>query len=199
MTRMIGRLVLAMLLLPTTGAVFLVLMAPVLAAATNGPPDALLLLAAWTGVYLYIGAYWTLLWRRLVRWTRWRTLATAASVPAAIAAGIGFGLIFSAVVPGAPIPIAIMIGGGAPPIVWTLATVLIWCETPRERGQRLASITTGGVVCPVCGYNMTGLRDAVCPECGAAFTLEQLLAGQPMQDDDALIDRAAPTAARCSS
>lgn len=178
-----------MLLLPTAGAVFLVLMAPVFAAATRGGPDVLLMLAAWTGVYAYIAVYWTLLWRGLVRWTTGRAMATAAAGPAALLAGAAFGAIFTGVAPGAPVQVAILVGGGIPPIVWTLATVLIWRETPRERAERLGGMASGGVVCPVCGYNLTGLREATCPECGSSFTLERLLAAQPARDAGALLDR----------
>jgi len=30
--------------------------------------------------------------------------------------------------------------------------------------------------CPACGYNMTGLQQARCPECGEAYTLDELFA-----------------------
>lgn len=30
------------------------------------------------------------------------------------------------------------------------------------------------MTCPACGYNMRGLTEARCPECGAEFTLDQL-------------------------
>jgi hypothetical protein len=39
------------------------------------------------------------------------------------------------------------------------------------------------VVCPLCGYNLTGLRQAACPECGDTFTLDQLAAAQPRAVD----------------
>ena len=32
------------------------------------------------------------------------------------------------------------------------------------------------IACPTCGYNLTGLREARCPECGSQFTLDQLYA-----------------------
>jgi hypothetical protein len=34
------------------------------------------------------------------------------------------------------------------------------------------------VNCPQCGYSLVGLVEARCPECGAGFTLDQLLAAQ---------------------
>jgi DNA-directed RNA polymerase subunit RPC12/RpoP len=30
------------------------------------------------------------------------------------------------------------------------------------------------IACPSCGYNLRGLKEAKCPECGAEFTLDQL-------------------------
>ena len=79
-----------------------------------------------------------------------------------------------------PFQITILLGGGVVPIVWVLGTVIVWRETPDERIARLAAIGAT-VVCPLCGYNMAGLKTAVCPECGSAFTLDQLVAAQPRE------------------
>jgi hypothetical protein len=84
---------------------------------------------------------------------------------------------------------ALLVGGGVPPIVWVLATVLIWRETPQERMQRLAAGGAGTLACPICGYNMTGLREARCPECGVGMTLDELVAAQARRDAVALADR----------
>jgi hypothetical protein len=77
-----------------------------------------------------------------------------------------------------PVQFAVLIGGGTVPIAWVLGTVIVWRETAPERAQRLAAFGAA-VVCPLCGYNMAGLRTACCPECGGTFTLEQLVAAQP--------------------
>jgi len=185
MTRLICRLVLAMLLLPTAGAVFLLLMAPALAQPQG--PSQLWMLSAWLGVYTYITAYWTLLWKGYVRWTRFRLYATAAAWPAVMALGAAFGLVFQQLTR-APVEVAILVGGGVPPIVWTLATVLLWRETTSERAARLTTLRGGGVLCPICSYNLTGLREARCPECGVHFTLEQLFAAQRGEDAPTPLD-----------
>ncbi|RMD60813.1 MAG: hypothetical protein D6824_08860 [Planctomycetota bacterium] len=187
MTRLICRLVLAMLLLPTAGAVFLLLMAPVMV-QPPGTSRLWWMLLAWLGVYTYITAYWTLLWNGFVRWTRLRLWAAAAAWPVGLALGAAFGLGFQRLTAGAPLEAAVLVGGGVPPIVWTLATVLLWRETPRERAARLAALGGGSVLCPLCGYNLTGLHEARCPECGASFTLERLFAAQPGRDERTLQD-----------
>ena len=72
MTATVARLVLAMLLLPATGVVFVLAMLVIVSQNTGGPPEAALLLLLWTLVYAFIAAYWVLLWRGVVAWTRWR-------------------------------------------------------------------------------------------------------------------------------
>lgn len=183
---------LAMLILPVTGALFIVLFAALMGPFLNsgGPPPAWAMLPVWAGVYAFIGLYWVLLWRPVVRWTRRRRLATILSIPITLAAGVAFGLGFQALARGSPGFLAMMVGGGVPPIVWVLATVLIWRETPSERAARLARTGGDGVVCPVCGYNMTGLSESACPECGARYTLEALIAAQPAADGATLAEPA---------
>ena len=69
-TRLIARLVLAMLLLPLSGALFVLLVA--VATSQGGRPAVYQLVIVWMIVYAFIGVYWILLWRNLVRWTRER-------------------------------------------------------------------------------------------------------------------------------
>jgi len=64
-----------------------------------------------------------------------------------------------------------------------LGTVIAWRETPRERADRLARLGAA-IVCPLCGYNLAGFREARCPECGGSFTLDQLAATQPLPSSD---------------
>ncbi|MDB5303490.1 MAG: hypothetical protein JWM97_1039, partial [Phycisphaerales bacterium] len=42
------------------------------------------------------------------------------------------------------------------------------------------------VVCPTCGYNLTGLTATRCPECGSQFTLDELMAAQPGREGEEL-------------
>jgi DNA-directed RNA polymerase subunit RPC12/RpoP len=63
------------------------------------------------------------------------------------------------------------------PLLWLVATVLIWKETATERAERFGGAGGRAVACPRCGYNLTGLSSTQCPECGAQFTLDELAAG----------------------
>jgi DNA-directed RNA polymerase subunit RPC12/RpoP len=72
-----------------------------------------------------------------------------------------------------------MFGTILAPLLWLIATVFIWRETPAERGRRVRSAGNAGIACPTCGYNLTGLSESRCPECGNRFTLDELLAAQP--------------------
>jgi hypothetical protein len=177
MTATIARLVLAMLILPATGAVFVILFAAML--RPGGPPSPAGLLFLWAVVYAFVGSYWTLLWRSTVRWNGRRLLNTLGGTAVALASGVGMGVLCMALNDRIPPQVLIMFGGGIVPIVWVLLTVLAWRETPGERTMRLAAAGAADIVCPMCGYRMTGLREARCPECGGAFTLEQLVAAQP--------------------
>ena len=181
MTRTVARLILAMLLLPCTGAVFLLLMLTVVASAGgNGPPPVARLLLMWFLLYGFVGAYWILLWRDMVAWTRRRVLLTAAAT--AVSLTIGATAAMLTVILSrqqVPPPVAVLFGGGTVPITWVLATVLIWRETAAERLGRLTASGMPALACPLCGYNLAGLTEARCPECGASFTLEQLVLSRP--------------------
>ena len=65
MTRTVARLILAMLLLPCTGAVFLLLMLT-LVAPVGGPPSVARLMLMWFLLYGFVGAYWVVLWFDMV-------------------------------------------------------------------------------------------------------------------------------------
>ena len=177
MTRTVARLVLAMLLLPASGAVFIILFVAML--QPGSPPSVFRLILLWSIVYLFIAVYWLLLWRSEVRWTPRRVVATAGGTAVALLSGVGMAALCIAVNNILPPQVLVLAGGGAVPIAWVLLTVIVWRETADERAQRLAAAGASDVICPVCGYRMTGLREARCPECGAAYTLEQLMAVQP--------------------
>lgn len=184
MTRLLVRLVLAMLTLPICAAVFVAGM--LLAAATapgGGPPSPVAVWLVWLVVYSVLGAYWTLVWAALVRWTARRVTLTALAALPSLAIAVVFVLIATSLGPAAPPnEIAILLGGGLAPIAWVLATMLIWRETAAERAERLARLGIEALRCPLCAYSMQGLHTSDCPECGARFTIEQLLSAQACRD-----------------
>ena len=174
MTRTVARLILAMLLLPCTGAVFLLLLLTLIVPA-GGPPSVARLLLMWLLLYVFVGTYWVILWRDLVPWTGRRVAHTALATVLSLAGGFVVALGCLAINRQVPPPIAVLIGGGTVPITWVLSTVLIWRETPDERLARLTTHGMPAIACPLCGYNLAGLTEARCPECGGSFTLEQVV------------------------
>ena len=177
MTRTVARLILAMLLLPCTGAVFLLLFLALV--PMSGPPPVGRLLLVWAGLYVFVGTYWVVLWRDMVTWNRRRTRLTALATVLSLAGGIAVALGCQAVNRLLPPQIAILVGGGTVPITWVLATVLLWRETAGERLARLTSQGMPAIACPLCGYSLAGLTEARCPECGGRFTLEQVVLARP--------------------
>jgi DNA-directed RNA polymerase subunit RPC12/RpoP len=152
-------------------------------AAIRSDEEALLLSDLLAGCYLVVA--WILVWRPQVSWTPQRRLRTGLAVvwslvPASAAAWL---LMLSQ-------PrheeVAIIIGGMAWVVSWLGSSVLVWRETAVERVLRIKGIADGVVNCPNCGYNMTGLDQARCPECGSRYTLNELFA--VLQEQTADVD-----------
>ena len=185
MTATIARLILAMLILPATGAVFiLTFIAFVARSGGPGPPTLAAVTMLWMIVYAFVATYWIVLWRTTVNWTTARVWKTALAGLAAVTVGAAFAVTATAVNRQIPPAIALLLGGGTVPIIWVLGTVLLWRETASERLARMSKlINAPTILCPVCGYNLTGLREARCPECGGSFTLDELVAAQPQRDE----------------
>jgi hypothetical protein len=127
--------------------------------------------------WAFVAAYWILLWRRTVRWTATRrrltALVTLGSAAAGLVAGLAIHLIEDEV--------SGFFGSTVAPIVWLIATTLVWRESNDERAERIAG--PGTVFCPSCGYNLSGLHGTRCPECGKEFTLDALLAARSVDAD----------------
>ena len=70
------------------------------------------------------------------------------------------------------------------PVCWILGTIIVWKETPLERIERLNLYNRRSVHCPACQYNMTGLSETRCPECGKSFTIDELFVAQQDQQLD---------------
>jgi hypothetical protein len=176
MSQLIARLILAMLTLPLAGIVFVLGMLPL--TQTPGAPPGLAIAAVWALTSIFVFVYWIVLWRRMVQWSRARIIKTYIAIAASCAVSISLFVIIRAVVASIPDGPIALLTGGLTPLVFVTTTVFIWRETGEERQARIAARGFETVACLTCGYNLTGLCEARCPECGATFTLEALLAGQ---------------------
>jgi hypothetical protein len=124
---------------------------------------------------------WVAIWSPQVTWTHTRRRLTACSLPASVAAASALGLALALLSDADEL--GVIVAGMAWIVIWMASTVLIWRETRAERAARLRAITTGTVCCLRCGYNMTGLHEARCPECGTQYTLNELLAAATSVED----------------
>jgi len=181
MTTLVARIVLAVLMFPLAFCLGLVLLVSLRSSGFLSGKGHFSFSLAVTAVFVIL--YWGLLWHRSIRWTGRRVALTLISIPACALVGV-----ISLVVMAGPAPQdegALFIGSTIAVSIWLTVTVLIWRETPSERIDRIRRATNGALFCPKCGYNMTGLHEARCPECGTRFTLDQLVAAQKQDQLDA--------------
>jgi hypothetical protein len=176
MTQIVARLVLAMLLFPIAGGAFLLILVSQIRGA--GPPSVIGVVTNCGIVFGFVVVYWFTLWRSVVRWSARRIFRTVVATILSVVAASAGGAVFSAVNPRVPHQVAIMVAGGFVTLLWLLLTVLLWRETAPERMERLAKQGSLAISCPICGYSLSGLTLARCPECGTSFTLDQLLAAE---------------------
>ena len=58
-------------------------------------------------------------------------------------------------------------------VVLSGAILAVGCRMRDDRRRRAAEVREARGLCPGCGYDLTGLRDPVCPECGTVqYTVE---------------------------
>ncbi|MCH7546647.1 MAG: hypothetical protein IID30_09640 [Planctomycetes bacterium] len=113
-----------------------------------------------------------------MQWTNRRIGLSLAAGAASIIAGGTLGLLVSFV----DDSFGVFVGGISAILLWLVSTCLIWRETREERTSRLRGASSQAIACPNCGYNMTGLRATMCPECGTTYTIDELLAAQPTME-----------------
>ncbi|MCH8824215.1 MAG: hypothetical protein IH984_12005 [Planctomycetes bacterium] len=123
----------------------------------------------------FVAGYWTLIWRKPVRWTQKRIKLTLLAAVLAIIIAVCIGSMMSFV----DDTFGAFIGGATAILLWLMFTVFIWRESKEERAARISISELQVVVCPDCGYNLTGLRQTTYPECGSSYTINELLASQP--------------------
>lgn len=177
MSHLLARIMLALLMLPLAAVVYGVTIAILIEFLFPFPREDAAFAISGLVTSTFMAAYWIVLWRRTVRWTRARIVLTGGAVLAAAAGGGAVGGVGSIVDSG----FGIFIGWIFANLAWLALTVFAWQETKTERAARIRTGTSRVVTCPRCGYNMTGLGQAACPECGASFTLDELIDSQPEQ------------------
>jgi hypothetical protein len=179
MSRLISQIMLAILLFPLAGLLYFVVVVLYWKTMRNWSQSSMDtgFLTAGFFAWAFIAVYWTLLWRKGVRWTSSRTQGTLMCFLAAGVFAFGIGALVNLVED----EVSYFVGTAAAPLLWQVGTVLVWRETAAERAERLDRSGAGALVCPTCGYNLTGLKGTRCPECGSEFTLDQLMADQPVR------------------
>ena len=172
MSRLLSRVLLAILMFPLAGIVYLVTFV-ILEDAGNGGREYLVMAGGVT--WMFVAAYWFGLWHAGVQWTPKRIRETIVSAIGAVFVAIVLGrlLYYSDRDFGA------FVGSVLAPLLWLVATVFVWRD--EHTSLPVTAVNAASVVCPACSYSMTGLTEARCPECGRRFTLDELYAGQPQQ------------------
>ena len=178
MSRLISSILLSILLFPVGSILYLItFFVLVESRAFVGRRETMGFLLAGLITWAFVAWYWVFVWRKTVKWNPRRTSRT---LYAALAAA-GLGAVAGTVTGSMAEDFGYFIGSVVPPLLWLVATVLVWRETDAERGARLRAVRGDGpgIPCPTCGYDMTGLKSTRCPECGSEFTLDELVAAQP--------------------
>ncbi|HPO93058.1 MAG TPA: hypothetical protein PL072_06255 [Phycisphaerales bacterium] len=122
-----------------------------------------------------LGLFW-LTWRKVVCWNQARKERTLR------------GIVYGYLLTGASAAMSLLVlpfpevGGPVSCVLVALAPALIlifwmfaWTESPRERAKRLGVENLRRVLCPNCKYDLSGLTNLSCPECGHHYTLGTLI------------------------
>ena len=179
MSRLIASILLSVLLFPVAAVVYLItFFVLVESRGLVGRREVLGYVIAGVLTWAFVAWYWVFVWRKTVKWNPRRIARTLYAALAAAGGGLMAGIVTGSLAE----DFGFFIGTVVPPLLWLAATVLAWRETDAERATRLGAVGRdggGGIPCPTCGYDMTGLRSTRCPECGTEFTLDELIASQP--------------------
>lgn len=179
MSHLIARILLTILLFPLASLLYVVACVFAYRILRVGyDPGSNILAGVVTWAFMAI--YWCFLWYRDVSWTNERIMRTVLSAGAAVIAAIFIGGLLAPLEGG----IAAFVGSAAAPLLWLMATAFIWREGAGDVVRRADG--RASVVCPACGYNLAGLKEARCPECGGQYTLDELFARQPGRDAEQL-------------
>jgi hypothetical protein len=183
MSRLVSKILLSIFLFPLTGIFYTVVTVCseelIRGSGYSGYRSREMEMFLTSGVLTWaaVAVYWCLLWRSGVAWTVSRVTRTLLAAVGAMVVGLVAGVI-RAIATSAGEGFGAFVGGVLAILLWLIATVFIWRETAAERAKRVAGSSKSAITCPTCGYNLTGLRESRCPECGSTFTLDELIALQ---------------------
>lgn len=182
MSRLIARILLAILTFPLAACVYTVSVVVLMRYVNRGSigysvRETTCFLLAGVLTSAFMASYWLLLWYQSIRWTARRRKTTVLVALGAILAGLVAGTVTSGVA--ASSSFGAFIGTIVAPLLWIVGTIFAWRETSAERTERLKGVSAENIACPTCGYNLTGLSELRCPECGDRFTINEILAAQP--------------------
>ena len=181
MSRLIASILLSVLVFPIAAVFYLIIF--FLSDVTLRQNEEVGLLVAGVATWAFVAWYWITVWRKTVKWTAARVARTAYAAVAAALGGVVAWVAVAILSGGRDEEFVVFIASVTPPLLWLVASVLVWRETDAERSVRLRAQGRGGdgpgVPCPTCGYDMTGLKSTRCPECGSEFTIDELIAAQP--------------------
>ena len=180
MPRLVSLTLLSLLALPA--GTFVYLLTSLITYETLGwQADEMALLLGGLLTFVSVTAWWLLLWMSAVNWTPWRVRWTVIFTIGSIFAGLLIGLAFGGLT--GEEEVGILFGCTVPTVLWMGAACVVWRDQTHEAADR-STVGRGdaAIACPKCGYAMTGLREARCPECGQSYTLDALFAAQRSDD-----------------
>jgi len=130
----------------------------------------------WAGIGTgFVMCSWLiLLWKSHIHWTSKRVYQTCLTIPAAMASGVVVVVLAGWYVPYGLGNASTLLGSIIALACWPALAVWVWREMPEERQRRIMVVS-----CPKCGYDLHGLSECRCPECGQQYTIDQLYAAQP--------------------
>ena len=172
MSRLLARLILAFTFILAIPVVYVTVLIVIAETCQWGEEEAFLATSAVTASLAVVG--WVSVWWPQVPWTTWRWCLTALAVVWSALVGFVVGMVVDVLTHSDEM--GMVLGGLFWVLCWLASTAFIWRETAAERADRLQGGGRAVIHCPRCGYNLTGLREARCPECGTQYTLDELLA-----------------------
>jgi hypothetical protein len=181
MPRLLTRTLITIIMFPVAGAAYLAsiglvqVVAELVLANTGWSERERWALSALVTLYVFYGVLalvlqW-LIWRGVIAWTprrraRMRWVGIMLPVVCVVQAALWIQM-----VPDFEFGLA---GAAFSCVFLTLIALILnfafWTETPVERAKRMAKAGLNRTACPVCRYDLAGLTNLRCPECGSEFT-----------------------------